>query len=468
MATYYVGIGGNDGNSGLTWALRKLTLNGAEDTPVVASDVVYVGPGVYREMLTVDVSGGAGANIITYIADVTGEHTDGVGGIVRVTGSDNDTSTARAHCITADGKDYRTFRGFFFNFSSDYLVEIVDGAHWIIEDCVFSDPTVQSIYVSGADQLDITIRRCLLQTAPLGTAIILFTHAATVDNTGHLVENCLLWGAAADAEGITSSQVGGITIRNCDVLGCYFAIRITTALTVGQTVTVNNCIIAAARWGFRATVVGEIIEDYNTLYLNGGDRFNTNIGANSQTYPPIFLPPILHSGASQISGFQFPWWFCELSEWSAVRAITGSNEPTGDLWGIVRPTTAAKNSWGAEQFQDRELESGTVQAGTYSRVLHDAGSVLVRRVPITGAQITVSLYMYREANYAGNLPWMVIKQPGVADRTTIMTAAVSTWEQLSDTFTPASPPGFIEVWAESRNTAVALAYEVFYDTMKVR
>src|SRR3989304_7878159 len=57
MPTYYVGPGGNDGNSGLTWALRKLTLNGAEDTPVAAGDICWVGPGVYRELLTDDISG---------------------------------------------------------------------------------------------------------------------------------------------------------------------------------------------------------------------------------------------------------------------------------------------------------------------------------------------------------------------------------------------------------------------------
>ncbi len=64
MATYYVGSGGNDGNSGATWALRKLTLNGAEDIPVAADDTVYVGPGTYRESLAVDVNGGAGTEIV--------------------------------------------------------------------------------------------------------------------------------------------------------------------------------------------------------------------------------------------------------------------------------------------------------------------------------------------------------------------------------------------------------------------
>ena len=61
MTTYYVGTGGNDSNNGTTWALRKLTLNGAEDIPVAAGDTVYVGAGTYRETLTVDVSGSSGS-----------------------------------------------------------------------------------------------------------------------------------------------------------------------------------------------------------------------------------------------------------------------------------------------------------------------------------------------------------------------------------------------------------------------
>src|SRR3990172_11070704 len=119
MTTRYVGIGGNDGNSGLTWALRKLTLNGAEDTPVADTDIVYVGPGVYRELLTVDVSGTTG---ISYIGDVTGEHTDGVGGIVRITGSANDTTATRANCLTATSSAYRLFKGFLVDTSSSFLI----------------------------------------------------------------------------------------------------------------------------------------------------------------------------------------------------------------------------------------------------------------------------------------------------------------------------------------------------------
>ena len=111
MATYYVGIGGNNSNDGTSWANRKLTLNGAEDIPVVAGDTVYVGAGTYREELVCDVAGSDGSPI-TYIGDYTGANTDGVGGVVRITGSDDDITTTRSYGIYASAKTYRTFRGF--------------------------------------------------------------------------------------------------------------------------------------------------------------------------------------------------------------------------------------------------------------------------------------------------------------------------------------------------------------------
>ena len=112
MTTRYVGKGGSDSNNGLSWATRKLTLNGVEDTPVEAGDTVYVGAGTYRETLTCDVSGSSGSPI-SYIVDYAGSHTDGTGGVVRITGSNDDMTQTRADCIVASRKNYRTFRGFF-------------------------------------------------------------------------------------------------------------------------------------------------------------------------------------------------------------------------------------------------------------------------------------------------------------------------------------------------------------------
>src|SRR3990172_3186926 len=146
MTTRYVGIGGNDGNSGLTWALRKLTLNGVEDTPVVANDTIYVGPGTYRELLTCDVSGTAG-NPITYIGDYSGANTDGIGGVVRITGSDNDQSATRTNCITATAKAYRTFNGFLLDTTVGRIVTLPTSSdHFIFQNCNFIGVSASGSY----------------------------------------------------------------------------------------------------------------------------------------------------------------------------------------------------------------------------------------------------------------------------------------------------------------------------------
>src|SRR5437867_1936042 len=52
-----------------------------------AGDVAYIGPGLYREQITVLNDGGPDARI-TFIADTTGTHTGDPPGIVMITGAD--------------------------------------------------------------------------------------------------------------------------------------------------------------------------------------------------------------------------------------------------------------------------------------------------------------------------------------------------------------------------------------------
>src|SRR4030065_1764953 len=236
MTTRYVGSGGNDGNTGLSWAQRKLTLNGVEDTPVVAGDVVYVAPGVYRELLTVDVSGVSGS-AITYIADVTGEHTDSVGGIVRITGSDNDITATRSFCITATAKNYRTFIGFMIDNASTHNIVGDSGCtDWIIEGCTLQSMTNGwNITFSGVIS-NHTIRRCNIINRGIN-----LTHTVTVDNANCLVENCVIMGG--DSAGIASTRIGGVTIKNCQVCGRVYGIRLITNPASGQYVYAYNNIV---------------------------------------------------------------------------------------------------------------------------------------------------------------------------------------------------------------------------------
>ncbi|HEY2389075.1 MAG TPA: right-handed parallel beta-helix repeat-containing protein [Candidatus Binatia bacterium] len=85
--TYYVrqtvGDDAHDGRSAATaWCtLARLS------TILKAGDTVYVGPGLYREQVTVGADGTSGARIV-FAADASGEHTGDPPGTVMITGAD--------------------------------------------------------------------------------------------------------------------------------------------------------------------------------------------------------------------------------------------------------------------------------------------------------------------------------------------------------------------------------------------
>lgn len=603
MTTYFVGPGGNDANDGLSWANRFLTCNGAEDEPVALTDVVRVAPGVYRETLTVDVSGGnayttgtisltngsdqvagsgttftggntnaggylhvryydqgadgvtdgssafsAGAgnfhanligcpiqintkgaytiaavadadnltladpnglgwptagdpltysimsgeghhevesvddgttltlvqpwqgkthsgltyvtfDAISFIADVTGENTDGIGGVVRITGSDNDQTATRENCIAADTKDYRVFHGFQCDTASSRNILLTDCTHFILEDMIIANATS---YGMLAGKECITMRRCIGLLCKDGG--LWFWRGSALDDAGCVMENCMVLGSAR-VTGLNANRLGGCTFRNCLAMGVKTGMR-ADALTTGQTLYVVNSNSLFADSGMSAATSGEMIEDYNNLFGHNAARVNVGVGANSVSYTPLLSLPILHAGADQLSGFRFPPpLFGELSEWSQLQ-IAAVDERNTDLLGIQRPATAAKNSWGPFQFTNAERETGTKQAGSVSIALHDAGVHQIW-LPVANESTTITVYVYREANYAGTNPRMIIKQPGQSDDITTDAAAAGQWNQLSTTLTPAANPPYVIVELQSLNTAAAGNYDVFFDTLAV-
>lgn len=462
MTTYYVGPGGNNGNAGTSWGARKLTLNGVEDIPVAAGDTVYVGPGTYTETLTCDVSGSSG-NVIAYIGDVSGEHTDGVGGRVRITGTDNEQSAARANVINVNGKAYRTFRGFTLDGSSGPLVvSTTAAANLTIEDCGLS--AIESTFCIRlqAGPTNLTIRRCYMiggyGTSSGSSATIATEHTSTI-NSGNVIENCVL---LSSYDGVYITGCGGTTIRNCVIaFMADDAVDLDNSIG-GQTVTVNNCLLVLNRGtALEASSSSQLVENYNTFAGNGSDRTNVATGGSSVTYFAGLAMPILLAGYR----FDVPL-LGELAPHSALRAITGSSAPSDDLFGITRPSTASKKGWGAVQFHDVQRETTTVHADSTALKLPDAGRVSFR-MPTDGSEITVSVYARREANYAGTNPSMIIKQPGQSDRTTTDAGSSGAWNQLTDTFTPASSPPWIDVELASLNTATSGSYAAYFDDLDV-
>ena len=468
MTTYYVDWekADNSGN-GLTLATAKKTLNGAEDIPVAAGDFVWVRPGVYREMLTVDVSGSSGSPI-TYQGDVAGQiwHP---GGVVRITGSNDDLTITRSQNINsgsggAGSTNYRTFKGFNFGMVSDAMIFNNKSDYWIVEDCVFANSDIWTVGIEWQNGVgNNIIRRCLFYS--LSAPVQIRHDTLQVDDKNNLVENCIFIGGDT-AIGI--HRVGGTTIRNCLFLSHPWAgVYIPVALSNGQTTIVENCIFRGIENAALVSTVDpatneEITEDFNDFFGNNSDRDNVSVGANSTTDAPNLDISIL------LSGHRLPWKIGELLPSSPVARRTDSGSaPSDDLYGLTRPVTNGKRSWGPIQFTGAVRETTITDGGGASLKLPDAGEQFFMRVPTSASEITIAVKVYREANYAGTLPQLVIRQPGQADETDTDAGSAEQFNTLSVTLTPDALPPWVDVFIRSNNTAAAGDYATYWDTLTV-
>jgi hypothetical protein len=120
MAIYYVSKGGNDANAGTGPAPGEawLTIGKAVAT-VAAGDTTYIGPGTYRERVTLATAGGA-ATPITWQGDPDCQYlTSDVKGRVRVTGCGTNELPTVGTVWNFNAKDYNTVRDLWIDGASD-------------------------------------------------------------------------------------------------------------------------------------------------------------------------------------------------------------------------------------------------------------------------------------------------------------------------------------------------------------
>mgnify|MGYP001002105265 CR=1 FL=1 len=351
MTTRYVGIGGNDSNDGLSWANRKLTLNGVEDTPVEAGDTVYVGAGTYRELLTCDVDGSSGSPI-TYIGDYDGSHTDGTGGVVRITGSDDDLSATRAQCVNVNQKDYRTFKNFTMDMASTALIYYA-GDYDIYENLYLVNSTNCITFVSASTYQ--TVRNCYIE-AYNGTCV--YYHSAGVDiDTHSVIENCILK-TLNRAYAIIMNRCSNSMVRNC-IINAYIGILVQNfSDSYDNNVAYNNIFIGCYNAIIGVATTYGITEDYNTFYSCNTPRSNCDVGAHSVTTPPLFDTRWffeLVSGGSILSPF-------DLASYSKLIDVAGTSPTTADMRGTTVQGT--QREWGALEYDSTlDIEAGSGSGG---------------------------------------------------------------------------------------------------------
>jgi hypothetical protein len=473
MTVRYVGKGGSDSADGLSWANRKLTLNGAEDSPVVAGDIIYVGPGVYREMLTCDVSGTAG-NWITYVGDVTGVYTDGIGEAVTITASDDDISATRSRAVYLNATDYRRFEGFTMFAGVNDCLNGYDIVHAHLENCTFmgnESATVELVNIRGPldENFYVGVKNCIFIGAT--TQLKLYSDALNQFISYEDVESCLFIGGRGGGTttyGIWFQHYDDFTAKNCTFIGLDRAVsfqNLDVSIGGGR---VYNCLFdnnGTALYSDGTGAGTKVIENFNNVSdTNEIARTNINTGSDSVAYATLYSSPILHEALAR-----FPWLYGELLSRSSFTRRTGTaaDYAANDLYDIVRPTTNAKRSWGAFQFQEIERETTTVHDSSVASIkLPDAARHQIF-LPVKNSSTTISVYCYRETNYAGTLPQLVVKEPGQSSRTDTDTGSSGVWNQLSINFTPAVNTNFVVVELVSNNTAISGSYAAFFDTLGV-
>lgn len=361
--TYYVGTGGNDSNNGTTWALRKLTLNGAEDIPVEAGDTVYVGAGTYRETLTCDVDGSSGSPI-TYIGDYDGSHTDGTGGVVRITGSDDDQSAARNNCIAMNGKAYRTFSGFLIDGSKSATygaiwIQGYDVDHLTISNCLFLSGGYSAILCyQTANATNLLVENCV------GYSLNNFYSDNEIqDDSGNVFQNILVFSITGT---FIDTKSGGTTVKNCSWYGANKGVYVSTTLNSGQTVTVNNCIGFTTNYSLHAITLGNLVEDYNQV----SSRLNVATGANSKSYINLFDTRWFFemvNGGSMLTSF-------DLASYSKLINVAGTSPTTADMRGTTVQGT--QREWGALEYDSTlDIEAGSGTGTSSVKILPFTGKV---------------------------------------------------------------------------------------------
>jgi hypothetical protein len=467
MTNRYVGPGGSDAASGLTWALRKETLNGVEDSPVASGDIIYVGPGVYRETLTVDVTGSP--LIIRYIADVTGKNTDGVGGKVRITGSDDDDTfpNARSTLLTATGKENRSFDGFYFGETAGGgPIVNLDGSaagisDWEFIRCVFAGGASSSadddyvfVDISFEATEGITFEECIF--LPGAENCIQFYSSSGETGLSGYVRNCLFLNPTG--AGVLFDSVHSNAVYGCTFMHGNYGIR-TVNLTFPRQVYAQDCRFIQMQSALTESGANTITADYVFFDGTGTD---VSEGGNSITSFLPYTAPLL------LAGYKLPWARDQVVGYNDnIYLPKTSGQLTTDLHGLAR-TLSSKVTRSALQYQGVVRDTSEYKFRPSSAKLADAGLYLLR-MPVGngGAAIEVSCWVKREADYAGTNPTLTISYSTVSDSHTDAGSAGS-WNKLVTTLTPGSGYHWLQIELRSDNTATSGNYAVWFDSIRIK
>jgi hypothetical protein len=393
MATYYVTLFGSDLNNGTSPSSAWRTLTKALGANGIGSgDIVYVGAGIYREVVTVNMNSPTSETQI--IGDIDGSKT-GYAGEIQLTAygiNDDVAPPISATVLSLTSKNFLTFRNIVFIgggvSSGSSMVTATTCTNLNFYGCVFNLCGRNGNGISNTVNFGVSanciVDSCIFFTGGSSStrnAIIysLTTGAGLDYDAKILITNCIFYngtGVGVNSSGTLPGEGGGVTILNCS----FFCSNITTNTTrIGgaffiHPVRVYNCFILSGPnlTALNSAEQGAIVENYNVIH-SGSPRVNVLIGPQSVADGSV--PAIMELGQSFLYGFR-PRPFGMPSKNSPLLSqgnvalspradMLGNNRQQGNVFslfkGVISSGTNLAVSDSSTTFPDSGLQGYTIK-----------------------------------------------------------------------------------------------------------